>query len=71
MTKKEYAARNIGMTFDFVRRIVECPDVLDSITDGAELDFIDKDIPRKPEGAVKGKKIARYRVEHIFAPTKG
>jgi len=38
--------------------------------DGAELDFIDKDIPLKTKERTKKKKLARYRVEHVFEPIK-
>lgn len=58
MTKKEYAERNIGMTFDFIRQILENLDVLDTIPEGAELDFIDKDMP------FKAKEILKKRKEH-------
>ncbi len=47
MTKKEYAERNIGMTFDFIKQIIGHPEIIDTIPDGAELDFIDKDLPFK------------------------
>ncbi len=70
MTKKEYAERNIGMTFDFIRRLIERPELVDTITNGAELDFIDKDMPFKPKAGIKGKKLARYRVEHVFESIK-
>ncbi|NCO82844.1 MAG: hypothetical protein COZ31_06625 [Nitrospirae bacterium CG_4_10_14_3_um_filter_44_29] len=70
MTKKEYTERNIGMTFDFVRHLIEHPDILNTITDGAELDFIDKDMPTKERERVKKKKVISYRVEHIFEPVK-
>ncbi len=45
MTKKEYVERNIGMTFDFVRYLIDHPESIESLPNGAELDFIDKDIP--------------------------
>ncbi|MBI5638989.1 MAG: hypothetical protein HZA17_01055 [Nitrospirae bacterium] len=61
--------RNIGMTFDFIRQMVDKPEILDTITNGAELDFIDKDLPFKTKGQGK-KKIARYKVEHVFEPIK-
>lgn len=70
MTKKEYAERNIGMTFDFVRHLIEHPDILNTVTDGAELDFIDKDMPTKEKERVKKKKVISYKVEHIFEPVK-
>ena len=68
MTKKECAERNIGKTFDFIRQILEIPDILDTIPDGAELDFIDKDMPFKAKEMVKRKKVARYKVTHVFVP---
>lgn len=70
MTKKEYAERNIGMTFDFIRHLIEHPETIDTINDGAELDFIDKDMPFRAK-TVSRKKVARYKVEHIFEPIKG
>ena len=66
MTKKEYMERNIGITFDFIRHSIDHPEIIDTIPNGAELDFIDKDIPFKIKRQDKGKKVARYRVEHIF-----
>ena len=68
MTKKEYADRNIGVTFDFVRHIIDHPEIIDTIPAGAELDFIDKDMALKEKQSVKRKKIARYRVQHVFQP---
>ena len=70
MTKKEYAERNIGMTFDFIRQILENPNILDTIPACAELDFIDKDMPFKVKEMVKRKKVARYKVAHVFVPIK-
>ncbi|RIJ88760.1 MAG: hypothetical protein DCC43_15825 [Candidatus Brocadia sp.] len=70
MTKKEYAERNIGMTFDFIRHIIEQPAIIDTIPDNAELDFIDKDMPVKSKERVEKKNIARYKVERVFEPMK-
>jgi len=47
MTKKEYMERNIGITFDFIRHLIDHPEIIDTIPNGAELAFIDKDIPFK------------------------
>ena len=71
MTKKELAERNIGITFDFVRRVIERPALADSFADGSELDFIDKKIPLKHLAAKKGRRITRYKVGHTFEPIKG
>lgn len=71
MTKKETAERNIGMTFDFIRQVVEDPALAKSIVDGAEIDFIDKDMPVKGREFHKGRRVSRYKVEHVFEPVKG
>ncbi len=55
MTKKEYTERNIGMTFDFIRQIIDHPEIIDTIPDNAELDFISvvlgslRSIQKRPE----------------------
>ena len=66
MTKKEYVERNIGMTFDFVRYLIDHPESIESLPNGAELDFIDKDIPFILKKQTKRKRIVRYKVEHVF-----
>ena len=70
MTKKEYVDRNIGVTFDFVKHVIDHPELMDTIPDGAELDFIDKDLPHKTKGQPKKKKVTRYKVQHTFEPVK-
>jgi hypothetical protein len=71
MTKKELAERNIGMTFDFIRQVVESPELAKTIRDGAEIDFIDKDMPTKHEMMGKKKQVSLYKVEHVFEAVKG
>lgn len=70
MTKKEYVDRNIGVTFDFIKHIIDHPKLMDTIPDGAELDFIDKDIPLKKKEQLKKKRVTRYKVQHTFEPVK-
>jgi hypothetical protein len=70
MTKKEYIERNIGMTFDFIKQLIDHPEAIEFIPDGAELDFIDKDMPVKIKEETNGEKIVRYKVEHVFEPIK-
>lgn len=66
MTKKEYSDRNIGVMFDFVRHIIDHPEIIETIPSGAQIDFIDKDFKMiKP---ARGKNIARYNVRHVFEP---
>lgn len=71
MTKKEFAERNIGMTFDFIRQIVAEPALAASMTDGAEIAFVDKDAPASVKESPRGKHVMRYKVEHVFEPVKG
>ena len=52
MTKREYAEKNIGMTFDFVKQIIEHPEILDTMPDGAEVDFIRLEVTKRREGGV-------------------
>ncbi|MBI4684544.1 MAG: hypothetical protein HY755_05040 [Nitrospirae bacterium] len=70
MTRKEYVERNIGITFDFIRYLIDHPEDIAVIPDCAELDFVDKDMPIKVRGGIKREKIARYKVEHVFEPIK-
>ena len=46
MTKKETIKRNIGLTFDFLRKVVDDPSILDKIPDGSTLEFVEKDFSR-------------------------
>jgi hypothetical protein len=45
MTSKEKINRNIGLTFDFLRQLVDHPQDLGKITDGSIIEFLDKDFP--------------------------
>ena len=43
MTNKEYTERNIGLTFDFLRQVLDDHSIIESIPDNAIIEFIDKD----------------------------
>ena len=43
MNNKEFTERNIGLTFDFLRQVSGDPSILESISNGAVIEFIDKD----------------------------
>ena len=45
MTNEEVITQNIGLTFDFLRYVIENPKVLDYIPDGAELELLSPDVP--------------------------
>ena len=59
MTKKERINRHIGLCFDFLRQVVKNPKILDSIPNGSELEFVDKDFPTIIRQGVKRKKSRR------------
>ena len=45
MTNKETVNRNIGLSIDFIRQIMDRPKILEDIDDGAVIEFIQKDYP--------------------------
>lgn len=66
MTKKEHVASNIGVTFDFVRHIIDHPELVNALPDGTELDFIDKEMPIKSKEHTNKRRVTRYKVQHTF-----
>jgi hypothetical protein len=46
MRKDEVVKKNIGLTFDFLRAAIADPHLLDKIPDGAEIEFLETDLPR-------------------------
>jgi hypothetical protein len=46
MRKDEIVGKNIGLTFDFIRAAVANPHLLTKIPDGAEIEFLERDLPR-------------------------
>ncbi len=70
MTKKEYIERNIGMTFDFIKHLIDHPKAIESIPDGAELDFIDKDMHVRIKEETEKERVVRYKIEHVLEPIK-
>ena len=70
MIKKEYIEKNIGITFDFVKHIIDHPKLFDTIIDGAEIDFIDKECNLKNKQQIQKKRVIRYKVQHTFEPVK-
>ncbi len=59
MTSKEKINRNIGLCFDFLRQVVKNPKILDSIPNGSELEFVDKDFPMIIRTGVRRKNAKR------------
>ena len=47
MTNKETVNRNIGLSFDFIRQIVENPEMIENIKDNSIIEFLQKDYPER------------------------
>jgi len=45
MTNKETVNRNIGLTFDFVRQVIDNPELVDELEDNSSIEFLQKDYP--------------------------
>jgi hypothetical protein len=50
MRKDEIIKKNIGLTFDFIRAAIADPHLLDKIPDGAEIEFLETDLPQIETG---------------------
>jgi len=56
--------KNIGLTFDFVRQIIDNPELAYKIPDKCEIDFIESDFSALAEKALSTKKL--IKVSHTF-----
>jgi hypothetical protein len=68
MTRHEIVDRNIRLTFDFIRYVLENPGMLDKIPEGAEIDFIDTEtanVMTKPSKGLKKPRLT-LKVERTF-----
>ena len=45
-SQDEIVKKNIGLSFDFIRAAVTDPHLLDKVPDGAEIEFLETDLPR-------------------------
>lgn len=68
MTKKETIAKNIELTFDLVRQIVDNPKIAEGFPDKCEIEFIEKDYSTHTEADLKNKWL--IKVEHNFTLIK-
>lgn len=69
MTNKEQINRNIGLSFDFLRQIIKNPDLLDSVKNGAVVDFVEKDF-KKVKRTSRSKKAKYFKVKSYFEDIK-
>jgi hypothetical protein len=52
--------RNIGLTFDFLRQVVSNPKLLEEVSDGAQLEFVDKDFSKSEQPMKKRTNRKKY-----------
>ncbi len=65
MRKDEIIERNITLTFDFLRQVIENPTIIDNIPNGATIEFVQKDVPIIETKRTK-KPDRFFKVKHKF-----
>lgn len=55
MNKKEKVGRDIGLTFDFLRQVVDNPKLVENIPNGSTLEFVEKDFPKREKSGFNAK----------------
>jgi len=70
MRKDEIASKNISLAFDFLRYLIDHPELLKKLPDGCELEFLDRDFPVIDDREGTESNIAKtfLKVEHTFNP---
>jgi hypothetical protein len=63
MTNKELINRNIGLTFDLIRKIIENPELLDRIPDNCYIEFVEKDFEIRSKFSGENYKLFRIKNE--------
>ena len=61
MTNKEIVNRNIGLTFDLIRKIIENPDLADKIPDKCVIEFVEKDFEVKKKSYSRNSKLIKVQ----------
>ncbi|MFA4851554.1 MAG: hypothetical protein WC868_10460 [Bacteroidales bacterium] len=64
MTNKEKIQRDIELTFDFIRQIIDNPRLAEQLPDKCEIDFIEKDFTSLTEKDLTKKQL--IKVNHTF-----
>ncbi len=68
MRKEEFVKKNISLAFDFLRYLVDHPELVEELPSETELEFLDKDSPQiETETGVEGVEKTFLRVEHSFS----
>ena len=67
MRKGEIVKRNISLAFDFLRYLIDHPELTEKLPDSCELEFLDKDFPLTDTAmSVEGTEKTFVKVEHSF-----
>ena len=61
MTNREIVNRNIGLTFDLIRKIIENPDLADKIPDKSVIEFVEKDFEVRKKGYSRNSKLIKVQ----------
>jgi len=68
MTKDEQVCKNIALTFDFLRYVLNHVEMLEALPENAEIDFVELDLPiRTSADAVDTAAPVLFKVEHTFS----
>jgi len=71
MTNKETVERNIGLTFDLLRQMLEEPSLVDKIPDGSVIEFVEKDFAkRETKSSVKPTKYLKVNSQFELLENK-
>jgi hypothetical protein len=55
MTNKQKISKDIHLTFEFLKQVVDNPKILDKIPNGSILEFVEGDIPEEEKSSKKKK----------------
>lgn len=68
MRKDEIIRKNVSLVFDFLRYLIERPELIEKIPDGCEIEFLDKDFPLNEREGIgeRAKKPFFLKVDHTF-----
>jgi len=47
MTNKETVNRNIGLSFDFLKQIINSPEMIENLDNDSTIEFLQKDYPER------------------------
>lgn len=66
MTRKEIINRNIGLSFDLLKKINKDTSIIKKIPKGSVVEFVEKDFPKKEKQASEKKRRKYIRVKNEF-----